>query len=94
MAKQVTQTQLLRKQPIIAIMSASIAVVGATGQQGGSVVDALLKQGKFQVVALTRDPSSKQAKALVDRGNARVVQGDLSDEASLVKVSRGLFCPH
>jgi uncharacterized protein YbjT (DUF2867 family) len=34
-----------------------IAVVGATGQQGGSVVRALRAQGQFTVRALTRDPS-------------------------------------
>jgi len=34
-----------------------IAVVGATGQQGGAVVRALQAQGRFAVRALTRDPS-------------------------------------
>jgi uncharacterized protein YbjT (DUF2867 family) len=34
-----------------------IAVVGATGHQGGAVVRALQAQGQFAVRALTRDPS-------------------------------------
>ena len=34
-----------------------IAVVGATGQQGGAVVRALQAQGQFAVRALTRNPS-------------------------------------
>lgn len=34
-----------------------IAVVGATGQQGGAVVRALKAGGQFKVRALTRDPS-------------------------------------
>ena len=34
-----------------------IAVIGATGQQGGAVVRALQAQGQFVVRALTRDPS-------------------------------------
>ena len=34
-----------------------IAVVGATGQQGGAVVRALLANGHFKVRALTRDPA-------------------------------------
>src|ERR1700719_551817 len=34
-----------------------IAVVGATGHQGGSVVGALQASGQFKVRALTRDPS-------------------------------------
>ncbi len=33
-----------------------IAVVGATGQQGGSVVDELVRRGRFRVRALTRRP--------------------------------------
>ena len=34
-----------------------IAVIGATGQQGGGVVRALQADGRFKVRALTRDPS-------------------------------------
>jgi uncharacterized protein YbjT (DUF2867 family) len=34
-----------------------IAVVGATGQQGGAVVGALRASGQFRVCALTRDPA-------------------------------------
>jgi len=34
-----------------------IAVVGATGQQGGAVVRALQANGQFRVRALTRDPA-------------------------------------
>ena len=33
-----------------------IAVIGATGQQGGAVVRALQAQGQFKVRALTRNP--------------------------------------
>jgi uncharacterized protein YbjT (DUF2867 family) len=40
-----------------------IAVVGATGQQGGAVVRALQKQGKFKVRALTRDPAKHRGLA-------------------------------
>jgi uncharacterized protein YbjT (DUF2867 family) len=34
-----------------------IAVIGATGQQGGGVVRALQAGGQFKVRALTRNPS-------------------------------------
>jgi uncharacterized protein YbjT (DUF2867 family) len=37
-----------------------IAVVGATGQQGGAVVRALQASGQFNVRALTRDPAAHQ----------------------------------
>jgi uncharacterized protein YbjT (DUF2867 family) len=40
-----------------------IAVIGATGQQGGAVVRALQASGQFNVRALTRDPDKHRARA-------------------------------
>jgi len=40
-----------------------IAVIGATGQQGGSVVGALQAQGQFNVRALTRNPGKHRGLA-------------------------------
>ncbi|WP_373075690.1 NmrA family NAD(P)-binding protein, partial [Zeaxanthinibacter enoshimensis] len=47
-----------------------IAVVGATGAQGGGLVEAILNDPdhEFAVRALTRDPKSDKAKALKARG--------------------------
>ena len=45
-----------------------VVVTGATGQQGGGVVDALLDDGKWTVRAITRSPDSEKAKALSQRG--------------------------
>ncbi|MFD6286844.1 NmrA/HSCARG family protein [Streptomyces sp. NPDC060205] len=45
----------------------TVAVFGATGQQGGAVVDALLDH-KARVRALVRDPHSDRAQALAARG--------------------------
>ncbi|MGW5720413.1 NmrA family NAD(P)-binding protein [Amycolatopsis sp. NPDC003865] len=45
----------------------TIAVFGATGQQGGAVVDALLEH-KAPVRALVRNPQSGRARALAARG--------------------------
>jgi uncharacterized protein YbjT (DUF2867 family) len=59
-----------------------IAVVGATGSQGGGMARALLDDAEFSVRALTRDPKSAKAAALTDAG-AEVVAADLDDEASL-----------
>jgi uncharacterized protein YbjT (DUF2867 family) len=69
-----------------------IAVVGATGAQGGGVVRAILNdpEGGFAARALTRDPSSDTAKALADAG-AEVVQADLDDEQSLTKAFEGAY---
>ncbi|KAI9057818.1 NmrA family protein [Trametes sanguinea] len=58
-----------------------IAVTGATGQQGSSVVDFLLKEpDNFAVRAITRDPSSPAARALAARG-VEVVKADFSSLA-------------
>ncbi|MFF2960588.1 NmrA/HSCARG family protein [Streptomyces sp. NPDC057963] len=65
----------------------SIAVLGATGGQGGAVVAALLEAG-HGVRAVVRDPGSRRAKALAAAG-AEVVAGDLFDAASLAEAFRG-----
>src|SRR5215470_4142681 len=65
-----------------------IAVLGGTGAQGGGVVDALLKQGRFQVRVAVRNPASDAAKALARRG-VDLVRGDLLDVGSLQPVFEG-----
>jgi len=45
-----------------------VAVIGATGCQGGSVVRALVENGSFQVRIVTRNPSSPKAKELMAQG--------------------------
>jgi uncharacterized protein YbjT (DUF2867 family) len=61
-----------------------IAVVGATGRQGGGLARAILASplGDFSVRALTRNPGSASARRLANLG-AEVVAADLSDEATL-----------
>jgi uncharacterized protein YbjT (DUF2867 family) len=73
-----------------------IAVVGATGAQGGGLVRAILenKNGGFAARAITRDPNSDKAKALADAG-AEVVQADVDNVKSLKKAfegAHGAFC--
>jgi uncharacterized protein YbjT (DUF2867 family) len=69
-----------------------IAVLGATGAQGGGLVDAILddRDGGFTVRALTRNPESEAAMALAAAG-AEVVAADLDDEASLVAAFAGAY---
>ena len=50
-----------------------IAVAGSTSKQGRSVVRALLGSGLFQVRALTRSPSSRQAQHLARMGAEIIV---------------------
>ena len=73
-----------------------IAVVGATGAQGGGLARAILEDenSPFSVRAITRNPSSDKAKALAALG-AEVVQADLDDKASLEQAfsgAHGAFC--
>lgn len=66
-------------------MSKPIAVIiGATGGQGGSVVDTFLADGTYQVRGITRNVNSANAQALHKRG-VEVVSADLNNEASLVE---------
>ncbi len=73
-----------------------IAVVGATGAQGGGLARAILDDpdGGFRCRAITRNPDSDAARALADRG-AEVVQADLDDVESLKQAfdgAYGAFC--
>jgi len=67
-----------------------VSVVGATGAQGGSVVDALLKDKSFTVRAITRNPDSDAARALAAKG-AQVVRADSNDVASLTAAFVGSY---
>jgi uncharacterized protein YbjT (DUF2867 family) len=69
-----------------------IAVIGATGAQGGGLARAILAAhgGPFAVRAITRNVDSDKAKQLADAG-AEVVAGDLDDEASLERAFDGAF---
>ncbi len=69
-----------------------IAIIGATGAQGGGLVNAILSDSKseFAVRAVTRDVSSDKAKALAAMG-AEVVAADLDDTASLEKAFKGAY---
>ena len=65
----------------------AILITGATGQQGGATARALLAAA-YQVVAMTRNPSSENAQALAALG-AQVIQGDLDDDTSLRSALEG-----
>lgn len=69
-----------------------IAVLGATGAQGGGLARAILndRSGGFAVRALTRDPGSDKAKELAQLG-AEVVKADANSMASLRKAFDGAF---
>ncbi len=69
-----------------------IAVVGATGAQGGGLVRAILSDasGGFTARALTRDVNSEKAKELTKLG-AEVVAADVDDAESLKRAFKGTY---
>ncbi|KAH9906519.1 putative NmrA-like family domain-containing protein 1 [Xylariomycetidae sp. FL2044] len=71
-----------------------ITVFGATGNQGGAVVDTFLNDPKLKdewaVRGVTRDVSKESATKLADKG-VEVVAADLNDKDSLVKAMTGSY---
>lgn len=69
-----------------------IAVVGATGAQGGGLVRAILNDpnGGFRARAITRDVNSDKTKALAKMG-AEIVAADVNDLESLKRAFKGAY---
>jgi uncharacterized protein YbjT (DUF2867 family) len=61
--------------------SRALLITGATGKQGGSVVNALLKaNAPFEILALTRNAQSASAQRLLQRSpKIKLVTGDFSN---------------
>jgi uncharacterized protein YbjT (DUF2867 family) len=69
----------------------TIVVCGATGTQGGSVVDQLLEnQENWRIVALSRDVDGAKAKELRLKG-VEVRKADLADRDSLIRAFKGAY---
>ncbi|EGU79149.1 hypothetical protein FOQG_05658 [Fusarium oxysporum f. sp. raphani 54005] len=68
-------------------MSRTILISGATGKQGGAVLDRLVKQNAdVEILAVSRNPNSPSAQKLLKKSsNIKLVQGDLSDAATIFK---------
>ncbi|KAK8035048.1 hypothetical protein PG993_010043 [Apiospora rasikravindrae] len=59
----------------------TILVTGATGKQGGALIDHLLaspRASQFNIVAVTRDTQSSRAQKLAALSNVKVLSGDLT----------------
>jgi len=69
-----------------------IAVIGATGAQGGGLVRAIQadRSGSFAARAITRNPNSEKAQALKASG-VEVVTADADDPASLERAFAGAY---
>jgi len=76
----------------------TIAVIGASGNQGSGVVASLLLSTSFKVVAISSNPLSSRAQALLTEhsqeageGRFKLVQGDLNDSESIKKALEGCY---
>lgn len=73
-------------------MSKILAVFGATGRQGGSLIDYVLKDPElsemYKIRAITRDVNSEKSKQLQDK--VEIVRGDALDRPSLEKALTGV----
>ncbi len=69
-----------------------IAILGATGAQGGGLVRAITndKDSEFSARAITRNVNSEKAKSLAQLG-AEVVAADVDDEESLKKAFQNAY---
>jgi uncharacterized protein YbjT (DUF2867 family) len=69
-----------------------IAVVGATGAQGGGLVRAIAtdRDGPFIARAITRKPESEKSRALAELG-VELVAGDADDPPSLDRAFAGAY---
>src|SRR5437667_8612141 len=66
--------------------SKTVLVTGATGKQGGAVIDALLAaqpNPPFDIAAVTRDTSSNSAQALASKPQVRLIQGNLNEPTAI-----------
>ncbi|KAJ2608318.1 hypothetical protein H4S08_004494 [Coemansia sp. RSA 1365] len=67
-----------------------IAIIGATGLQGGSVLKTFHASGEYKIRAITRNPNSNTVKDLSKKyADVEWVQADLNDLSSLTKAFSG-----
>ncbi|KAL8725035.1 MAG: hypothetical protein Q9166_007610 [cf. Caloplaca sp. 2 TL-2023] len=73
-------------------MSKLLVIFGATGQQGGSIIESVLRDAQlskeYSIRGTTRDPSKPNAQELVKKG-VEIVKADVEDAASLKKAFEG-----
>lgn len=71
-----------------------LTIFGATGNQGGSIIDTVLAHphltSKYSLRAITRDPSSTKSQSLAKQG-IELVRADLNDPSSLESALSGSY---
>src|SRR6187402_3575242 len=71
-------------------MGTTVLITGATGKQGGAVIESLLSapdNSDISILALTRNVESAAAKALLAKapGQIKLIKGDLNDCEAIFK---------
>ena len=79
-------------------MSKALLITGATGQQGGATIDALISSpshtSDFTILAVTRNPSSASATSLQAKSPAiKLVAGDFNDVPGIFAAAEALQKP-
>ncbi|KAK4608978.1 NmrA-like family domain-containing protein 1 [Fulvia fulva] len=70
-------------------MSKNIIVTGATGKQGGALIDQLTNNPSFTLIAITRNATGAGAEKLKSKGsNIKVVQADQNDCPALFAAAK------
>ncbi|GKZ20835.1 hypothetical protein AbraIFM66951_004102 [Aspergillus brasiliensis] len=70
----------------------AVLITGATGKQGGALIrNLLLRKAPFEILAVTRDPSSSSAQKLASlSSNIKLVEGDLDNPAVIFRNAQRL----
>lgn len=70
----------------------AVLITGATGKQGGFLIKSLIsRNAPFEVLAVTRDPTSASAQKLRSlSSDIKLVQGDLDKPAEIFQNARRL----
>jgi uncharacterized protein YbjT (DUF2867 family) len=90
-ASDQSPTNKRKKSTMTAASTRTIAVYGATGHQGGAVIDALLARGipAERIRALVRDPNSQKSLAIASRGIS-IAHADVDDPRTLPSALGGI----
>lgn len=72
-----------------------ILVIGATGKQGGAVVDALMAQNdEYTIISVTRDPRSMRVANRIDKTpSINFIKGDLDDIPKIFEDAQKIIAP-
>jgi len=71
-------------------MARTVLVTGATGKQGGAVINSLLvAKADFEILAITRDATSNSAQKLAKKSSKiKLITGDLNNAEDIFNKAR------